>query len=253
MRYCKQAVKPISLFIKSRLNACLRQVRATQRGSSSNRRLHYGALGGLRCKPPPLEAKANFIGLQLINKARAEHREPLLKDALLQNIPYTALLNNIYTMKLKTFIDAPAPYKRAITAAVKAFTEALSPCHFHPKGCSVNFVLADDATIHQLNKTYRGKDRPTNVLSFPTDPADPTLALQPHYPLGDIIFAHETLQREAAAFGKSYTHHLQHLTVHGLLHLLGYDHELGPEEAELMAATEVFILKQLDIPNPYTE
>ena len=156
-------------------------------------------------------------------------------------------------MKLKTFIDAPAAHKRAITAAVKAFTEALSPRVYHPKGWSVNIVMANNATIHQLNKTYRGKDKPTNVLSFPTDPADPTLQLQPQYPLGDIIFAHETLVHEAAEFGKPYTHHLQHLTVHGLLHLLGYDHALGGAEAELMETTEVFILKNLDIPNPYAE
>ena len=156
-------------------------------------------------------------------------------------------------MKLTTHIDAPATHERAITAAVKAFTEALSPCHYHPKGWSVNILLADDATIHKLNKTYRGKDKPTNVLSFPTDPADPTLQLQPQYPLGDIIFADETIQREADAAGKPYHHHLQHLTVHGLLHLLGYDHELGPDEAALMEAAEVFILKQLDIPNPYNE
>lgn len=156
-------------------------------------------------------------------------------------------------MQLKTFIDAPAAQKRAITAAVKAFAAALSPCIHHPKGWSVNITLADDTTLRQLNKTYRGKDKPTNVLSFPTDPTDPTLALQPQYPLGDIIFAEETLAREATEYGKPYTHHLQHLTVHGLLHLLGYDHELSPAEATLMETTEIFILKNLDIPNPYAE
>lgn len=156
-------------------------------------------------------------------------------------------------MKLKSFIDAPAKHKRAITAAVTAFTAALSPRVFHKKGWSVNIIISDNTTIQQLNKTYRGKDKPTNVLSFPTDPADPTLALQPQYPLGDIIFAHETVQREAADAGRPYHHHLQHLTIHGLLHLLGYDHELGEAEAALMETTEVFILKNLDIPNPYTE
>lgn len=154
-------------------------------------------------------------------------------------------------MKLKTNIDAPAKHKRAIKGAADAFMATLSPAIHHPKGWSVNIVLANNATVHHLNKTYRGKDKPTNVLSFPTDPADPTLALQPNHPLGDIIFAHEVVEHEAKTAGIPYHHHLQHLTLHGLLHLLGYDHEVSDDEAELMASTEVFILKNLDIPNPY--
>lgn len=156
-------------------------------------------------------------------------------------------------MKIKAYITAPPIHKRAIQAAVEAFAVCVSSTHGHPKGWGVNVVLADNATVHRLNKAYRGKDKPTNVLSFHTDPADPTLVLQPYYPLGDIIIAHEVVHDESLATGIPFQHHLQHLTVHGLLHLLGYDHELGDAEADLMEKVEIFILNKLDIPNPYDQ
>ncbi len=113
-------------------------------------------------------------------------------------------------------------------------------------------VLADDPFVQTLNKTYRGKDKPTNVLSFPTGAMPVAAGPEPmHSPLlGDIVLAIETIAREADEQGKSFPDHLSHLVVHGVLHLLGHDHEVDAE-AEEMEALERDILEDLDIADPY--
>jgi probable rRNA maturation factor len=110
----------------------------------------------------------------------------------------------------------------------------------------VTVVLADDARVHELNRRFRGKDAPTNVLSFPAPP----LPEGAPGPLGDVILAYETVAREAAAQGKSLAHHVQHLLVHGVLHLLGYDHETEAEAAA-MEGEERRLLAGLGIADPY--
>ena len=109
----------------------------------------------------------------------------------------------------------------------------------------VTVLLTDDASIQSLNARFRGKDQPTNVLSFP---APETAA--PH--LGDIALACGVCAREAEVQGKSLQHHLMHLTAHGVLHLLGYDHETDAE-AEEMEGMERAILATLGVPDPYAE
>lgn len=112
----------------------------------------------------------------------------------------------------------------------------------------LSLLFTDDAHIQILNREWRGKDKPTNVLSFPafdTAPGDPLPPL-----MGDIVIACETVESEAALEKKPFDHHLTHLIVHGQLHLLGYDHE-DEEEAEEMEALERRILARLDIPDPY--
>ncbi|HRN88205.1 rRNA maturation RNase YbeY [Hyphomicrobium sp.] len=132
---------------------------------------------------------------------------------------------------------------RALTA-VPRFSD-LSPA----EAC---IALADDASVRELNLRYRGKDKPTNVLSFPAAPmGHPAQDVEPRA-LGDLVLAHETLVREAGEQSIPLAHHLQHLVVHGLLHLLGFDHETEPE-AEEMEAIEVEILACLGIPNPYQD
>lgn len=110
----------------------------------------------------------------------------------------------------------------------------------------LSIMLADDARIADLNRTYRGKDGPTNVLSFPAAEmpgVDTPL-------LGDVALAHETIVREAEAQRKRFADHLLHLTVHGVLHLLGHDHE-NDADAEDMEALERRILEDFGIADPY--
>lgn len=107
----------------------------------------------------------------------------------------------------------------------------------------VVILLADDVHVQQINGQFRDKDRPTNVLSFPA----PDSAL-PH--LGDLILAYGVCAAEAAEQGKSLSDHLSHLTIHGVLHLLGHDHEID-NEAEAMEAEERRLLARLGIADPY--
>jgi probable rRNA maturation factor len=115
-------------------------------------------------------------------------------------------------------------------------------------GSELSVVFSDDAHIRTLNSGWRGKDKPTNVLSFPAFPAIPGEKLPPM--LGDIVLAAETVVREAGLEGKPLDHHISHLVVHGVLHLLGHDHE-DETEAETMEALERAALARLAIPDPY--
>jgi len=120
----------------------------------------------------------------------------------------------------------------------------------------VSVKLSDDSEVHSLNKAYRGKDKPTNVLSFPQIQPDllETLANTDDGEalLGDIILAYETCRDEASAKNISFSHHVSHLIVHGSLHLLGYDHE-NEIDAGLMENCEINALATLGIANPYAE
>jgi len=115
-------------------------------------------------------------------------------------------------------------------------------------GVELSLVFTDDDSIQRLNAEWREKDKPTNVLSFPAFPMAPGDALPPM--LGDIVLAYETVKREAELEGKPLENHITHLIIHGLLHLLGYDHETD-EEAEEMETLERQALARLAIPDPY--
>jgi len=115
-------------------------------------------------------------------------------------------------------------------------------------GRDVVILLTSDDAVAALNAKYRGQDKPTNVLSFPA-PLSILLDGQ-EQPLGDIAIAYETVMCEAAREAKPPLSHLTHLTVHGLLHLAGFDHEIDAE-AEHMESTEREILASLGIPDPY--
>jgi probable rRNA maturation factor len=132
------------------------------------------------------------------------------------------------------------------TAAVGATITEAGATAKQPSELSL--VFTDDSHIKTLNAGWRGKDKPTNVLSFPAFPTRIGDTLPPM--LGDIILAAETVAREAELEGKPLDHHISHLIVHGLLHLLGHDHETE-DEAEVMETLERHALARLAIPDPY--
>jgi probable rRNA maturation factor len=118
--------------------------------------------------------------------------------------------------------------------------------------CEVTLVLTDDAEMRELNRLWRGKDAATNVLSFPAgEPIGAPEGGEPR-PLGDVVIAAETAQREAEAQGTPLSAHVSHLVVHGVLHLLGFDHE-READAERMEALETRVLAGLGIADPYAE
>lgn len=131
--------------------------------------------------------------------------------------------------------DARAIVRRAVRAAL-----AVAP---DPGAAEMTVMLADDALLRDLNRTWRGKDKPTNVLSFPAGPESDGF-------LGDIAIAFETCRREAAADGIAFRDHAAHLIVHGLLHLAGCDHE-EEDEAEAMEGLERRILAAIGVADPY--
>jgi probable rRNA maturation factor len=114
------------------------------------------------------------------------------------------------------------------------------------KAGSVSLMLGDDASIAALNQQFRGKNGPTNVLSFPPAPGEMS---EPGF-LGDIALAAETIVEEANFQGKRFENHAAHLVVHGFLHLIGYDH-IEPADAEVMEARERAILVSIGIEDPY--
>jgi probable rRNA maturation factor len=134
----------------------------------------------------------------------------------------------------------------AIAAAVAALATAAG---------EVSVVLTDDKAIRALNRDWRGIDQPTNVLSFPaakakTKPKPKIKASGADTMLGDIVIAYETLARECDDEDRVFLHHLAHLTVHGFLHLIGYDHQTD-RQADEMEGLESKIMRAMKMPDPY--
>lgn len=144
---------------------------------------------------------------------------------------------------LQALPDCQTWVERA-SATTLARPEAFAPAAPMPDG-EVTVVLDNDASVAELNERFLGKSGPTNVLSFPAPES-----AQPH--LGDVILAFGVCAREAQEQGKPLQHHLAHLTVHGVLHLLGWDH-LTDAEADAMERLEREILADLAVPDPYLD
>lgn len=159
-------------------------------------------------------------------------------------------------MILDISIEADWPGQTDWEALAERAAEALAtfaPELANPR-LSASLLFADDAEVHELNREWRGKDKPTNVLSFPMLERSELLDLPAEGPpelLGDIALALETCAREAAEKGLSLEHHATHLIVHGLLHLAGHDHEISPEDARAMEMLEIKALALLGIADPY--
>ena len=127
---------------------------------------------------------------------------------------------------------------RLETAALRALRRGNAP----PKA-ALTVLLSDDAQLQSLNRDFRGKDKPTNVLSFPAAANDDNY-------LGDVALAYEVTREEARAAGKRLADHATHLVVHGVLHLLGFDH-VTERQARDMEPLETRILAELGIADPY--
>ncbi|TAN55269.1 MAG: rRNA maturation RNase YbeY [Rhodospirillales bacterium] len=137
---------------------------------------------------------------------------------------------------------------KLLTAAAKAALQTGAP-ELEGKA-DIAILLSNDAEVQALNKMWRGPDKPTNVLSFPALPE----ASPPGGPvfLGDLVLALETVEREAKAQGKSVEAHAAHLVIHGVLHLLGFDH-MDAKQARGMERLEQDVMARLGYPDPYLE
>jgi probable rRNA maturation factor len=139
-----------------------------------------------------------------------------------------------------------SPLWEAEPAAAEAVRTAIAAAAtLAPADGEIGVLLADDATLRELNRTWRSVDRPTNVLSFPAARAGGPL-------LGDIAVGYETVRRESSEQNKVFLDHLAHLAVHGFLHLLGYDHATD-SQADAMEGIERQALARLEIADPYGE
>jgi len=158
-------------------------------------------------------------------------------------------------MQLDIDMEAPWPEgewdmlaSRAARVAAEAAPELSNP------RLSASLLFTSDDAIQELNRDWRQRDRPTNVLSFPMLEREEVLDLAAAGPpvlLGDIALAYQTCAREAGEKGVALEHHAAHLIVHGLLHLAGYDHEVSPLEADAMEALEIKALALMGIADPY--
>jgi probable rRNA maturation factor len=144
-------------------------------------------------------------------------------------------------------IQRQSPLWDAQPAAEQTIRDALAAAAAEISTASgeVSIVLTDDSGIRALNRDWRGIDKPTNVLSFPASKAGGGAPL-----LGDIVIAYETLAKDCEDEDRAFLHHLAHLTVHGFLHLIGYDHQTDHQAGE-MEGLESKIMTRMKMPDPY--
>ena len=177
-------------------------------------------------------------------------------------VPTTENLDISFSLEAGDWEAAVTDVEMLVEAAAHAAFEAAErPEILDDATAEMSLVLADDALVQTLNRDYRDKDKPTNVLSFALldgsddsdDDTDDALAREEGMPIliGDVILAFETVQREAREQGKSIENHLTHLVIHGVLHLLGYDHQSDPD-ADRMERLETSILARMGIADPYS-
>ena len=143
-------------------------------------------------------------------------------------------------------VDVPKEAERLLRKALQAGARV----HKLPKETEVGVTLVDNAEIHELNRMYRQVDRPTDVLSFALDEADEPAEVggPDEHLLGDIVISMERAMEQAELYGHSLQREVAYLTVHSMLHLLGYDHEAGGLEAVRMREKEEAVLIQLGLP-----
>lgn len=127
----------------------------------------------------------------------------------------------------------------------------IDPELWQEKSKALDIYITDEVEGRALNLEARDKDYATNILSYPSDLPIAIIELMPSLPLGELVICHDVMVREAEEQNKTVTQHISHLLIHGVLHLLGFDHELGQAEQDEMEHFEIEILARLDLPNPY--
>ena len=171
-------------------------------------------------------------------------KEPIDIHKVWKNNTFTIELNIDGNLWTKDLVNT---FEKQLFKILNEFSKRVD--NFNPeKKNLISVMFSTDKKVMQLNKQFRNINKPTNVLSFPSLTNSPSMFKEVF--LGDIIFSIETILSEAKINNISINDHLIHLFIHGLLHLLGYDHKTV-EEARNMENLEITILKQLSIPNPY--
>ena len=164
------------------------------------------------------------------------------------------LLDNFYTEEtLRPVLIATLDYinKRITNGLNLPYFADIENELWHQKPKTLDIYITDGTEGRELNLEARGKNYPTNILSYPSEMPVNIIELMPTLPLGELIICHEVVVREAAEQDKTMAQHISHLVTHGVLHLLGFDHELGQAEQDEMESFEIEILATLNIPNPY--
>lgn len=164
------------------------------------------------------------------------------------------LLDNFYTEEtLRPVLIATLDYmnKRITNGLNLPYFADIENELWHQKPKTLDIYITDGTEGRELNLEARGKNYPTNILSYPSEMPVNIIELMPTLPLGELIICHEVVVREAAEQDKTMAQHISHLVTHGVLHVLGFDHELGQAEQDEMESFEIDILAGLALPNPY--
>ena len=155
---------------------------------------------------------------------------------------------NLLKVMMATLDDIDGRIKNGLTLPYYADIDAEI---WQEKAKALDIYITDEVEGRELNLEARGKDYATNILSYPSDLPAAIIGLMPTLPLGELVICHAVVVREAAEQNKTVNQHISHLLIHGVLHLLGFDHELGQAEQDEMERFEIDILAELALPNPY--
>ena len=155
---------------------------------------------------------------------------------------------NLLKVMMATLDDIDGRIKNGLTLPYYADIDAEI---WQEKSKALDIYITDEVEGQALNLEARVKDYATNILSYPSDLPAAIIGLMPTLPLGELVICHAVVVREAAEQNKTVNQHISHLLIHGVLHLLGFDHELGQAEQDEMECFEIDILAGLALPNPY--
>ena len=183
----------------------------------------------------------NDVGLDALDISASES----IDDEIINNFYSREYLHSVMMATL-TYID-----ERLKNGLTLPYFDDIDVEQWQEKIKALDIYITDEDEARELNLEARQKDYATNILSYPSDLPVAIIGLMPTLPLGELVICHAVMLREAAEQNKEAVQHISHLLIHGILHLLGFDHELGQAEQDEMERFEIEILAGLDLPNPY--